>query len=45
MDDRDRPGVATYVVVIGVIAMLSLVALVFLGGQTSQVLMTVSGTV
>jgi hypothetical protein len=45
MDDRDGPGIRTYVVVIGVIAMISFAALVVLGSQVTTILSTTSGGV
>lgn len=46
MDDREPgPGLRTYLAVIAVIVALSGTALWLFGGQTSRVLMTVSGTV
>lgn len=46
MDDREPgPSVRTYLAVIAVIVVLSGTALWLLGGQTSKVLMTVSGTI
>ena len=46
MDDpSERPGVQSYVVAVVLFAVIAIAALVLLGGQTSTILMTVSGSV
>ena len=44
-DDRRRPRLREYVIVLVVIALVSVGALAFLGSQVSEVLMTSSGPI
>jgi Flp pilus assembly pilin Flp len=45
MDDEDGQGLAEYALILSLIAIVAVVALVFLGGQVSQLLSTVGASV
>ncbi|HEU4672933.1 MAG TPA: hypothetical protein VFS32_08550 [Candidatus Limnocylindrales bacterium] len=45
MDDEDGQGLAEYALILSLIALVAIVALVFLGGQVSELLSTVGASV
>jgi pilus assembly protein Flp/PilA len=44
-EDEEGQGLAEYALILGLIAIVAIVALIFLGGQVSQILSTVGNSV
>ena len=44
-DDESGQGLAEYALILGLIAIVAIVALIFLGGQVSKILSTVGNSV